>query len=160
MKIQIIHVNPDRSKDWIKMARSSLGLAKCGKMNEDILFEDLCYQCEQTAEKALKAFLIFKKGFYLKTHKLHVLIKELENINCTIPKDIKNAAISFSPYARRSMFPFKFPFIISPSVSVSLTDHIEKTRYPGEYLPLDEQAYKHALDKAEIIVSWVEQQIR
>jgi hypothetical protein len=58
------------------------------------------------------------------------------------------------------MFPFKFPFIISPSVSVSLTDHIEKTRYPGEYLPLDEQAYKHALDKAEIIVSWVEQQIR
>jgi hypothetical protein len=43
--------------------------------------------------------------------------------------------------------------------TLSLSENAVDTRYPGEYQPLDEKGYRNALEKAEIIVLWVEQQI-
>jgi HEPN domain-containing protein len=43
---------------WLKRAKSNLQIAKAGKVFDDILYEDLCFDCEQSAEKALKALLV------------------------------------------------------------------------------------------------------
>ena len=43
---------PDNPVEWLLRARSSLSLA-CVK-TEGVLYEDLCYQVQQAAEKALK----------------------------------------------------------------------------------------------------------
>ena len=44
--------------EWINRARSSLKIAK--ELNhEGIYLEDLCFQAQQAAEKALKAVMIF-----------------------------------------------------------------------------------------------------
>jgi HEPN domain-containing protein len=43
--------------EWLKRARSSLGLAKSSG-DESVYYEDLCFQAQQAVEKALKALLI------------------------------------------------------------------------------------------------------
>jgi len=42
----------------LKRAKSNLKIAKAGKVFKDILYEDLCFDCEQAVEKALKAVLV------------------------------------------------------------------------------------------------------
>jgi len=51
--------SPDNPAEWLHRARSSLALAR--QKTTDVLYEDLCYQAQQAAEKALKAVLVFGK---------------------------------------------------------------------------------------------------
>ena len=44
--------------EWLRRAKSNLERAKAGRICEDILYEDLCFACQQAVEKALKALLI------------------------------------------------------------------------------------------------------
>jgi len=44
--------------EWLMRARSILERARVGRISEEIVYEDLCFDCQQTAEKALKALLI------------------------------------------------------------------------------------------------------
>jgi len=155
--MKFIKENPERANDWMTRAKDNLDLARHGEVNDNIRYELLCYHCQQAGEISLKALMISKQGKYCKTHSLAALIKSLEEFNILIPDDIKDAALSVTGYGI-PFFPFKFPFRLAPSVS--LTDHAEKTRYPGNYLPLDEKVYKNALIKSDAIVTWVEQQIR
>ncbi|KPQ44009.1 MAG: hypothetical protein MPEBLZ_01410 [Candidatus Methanoperedens nitroreducens] len=39
--------NVAKAKVWLKRAKSNLQIARAGKVFEDILFEDLCFDCEQ-----------------------------------------------------------------------------------------------------------------
>lgn len=43
---------------WLIRARSNLERARAGKISEEILFEDLCFDCQQAVEKSLKAWVI------------------------------------------------------------------------------------------------------
>ena len=149
---------------WLLRAKSNLELAKCGKMSENILYEDLCNQCSQAAEKALKALLVLKFGTQGYTPPkgsqgldFITLINELESRNIAIPEDIKKAAICEYSYGGFK-FPFKFRFRVGSRSSFK--DNAVNTRYPGNYQPFDERGYKNALEKAEIIVGWVEQQFK
>ena len=45
-------------KDWLKRARSNLAVAAAGKTSEEVLYEDLCFYCQQSVEKSIKALLI------------------------------------------------------------------------------------------------------
>ena len=44
--------------NWLKRARSNLERAKMGKVTQEILYEDLCFDAQQAVEKSLKAILI------------------------------------------------------------------------------------------------------
>ena len=44
-------------RDWLSRAKASLALAR-GRELEGVLLEDLCYQAQQSAEKALKTLFI------------------------------------------------------------------------------------------------------
>jgi HEPN domain-containing protein len=50
--------NREIIKDWLIHAESNLYRARIGRSSDKILYEDLCYDCQQAAEKSLKSLLI------------------------------------------------------------------------------------------------------
>ncbi len=124
--------NRSFAETWLVRARSNLARARQGKSTPDIVYEDLCFDCEQAAEKALKGLLILKGIIPPQTHSLSILVETLEKQDCSVPDDVKTA--------------------------VSLTHYAVSTRYPGSYEPVKEREYQKALKGAETVFSWVEQQ--
>jgi hypothetical protein len=45
-------------KQWRIRALSNLDRARAGKIQNTILYEDLCFDCQQAVEKSLKALLV------------------------------------------------------------------------------------------------------
>lgn len=60
--------DPAAPHAWMKRAYSNLSLAK--KVHgKDVMLEDLCFNAQQAAEKALKAVCLFQKLDFPKTSK-------------------------------------------------------------------------------------------
>jgi HEPN domain-containing protein len=72
---------------WLKKACSNLTIAKHKFINDDIFLDDLCYNCNQAAERVLKGFLIFLNKKPPRTNDILVLAQEL-SIYITIPENI------------------------------------------------------------------------
>ena len=119
---------PDDYKSWLDRAKSSLAISK-NKSDENIFYEDLCFQAQQAVEKALKGLLVFYNIEPERTHDLVSLIKELSKY-ISIPEEINETAI--------------------------LNDYAVQTRYPGDYTPIEEEEYKNAIKIAENCVNWIE----
>jgi HEPN domain-containing protein len=117
---------------WMDRAKSSLVISKT-RYDENVFYEDLCFQAQQAVEKALKALLIFYKVDPEKTHNLVALIKELSKY-ITIPEEINETAI--------------------------LNDYAVQTRYPGGYTPIEEEEYNNAIIIAEKCIKWIEKKIK
>jgi HEPN domain-containing protein len=117
---------------WLDRAKSSLAISK-NKANEDVFYEDLCFQAQQAVEKALKGLLIFYSVDPEKTHNLVSLIKELSKY-CDLPEEVNETAI--------------------------LNDYAVQTRYPGDYTPIEEEEYNNAVTIAGKCVKWVEKKIK
>lgn len=124
--------NRSLADTWLIRARSNIARARQGKSAPDIMYEDLCFDCEQAAEKALKGLLIIKGIVPPQTHSLAHLIEAIEKHDVSVPEDVKTA--------------------------ISLTHYAVSTRYPGSYEPVKEREYQKALRGAETVFSWVEQQ--
>jgi HEPN domain-containing protein len=153
------------AEKWLARAKSNICIAKIGKVNEDIVYEDLGNNCQAAGEKSLKALLVlqhkkpnYKPPYGKKGHDLKYLIKTLEKHKIVVPEDVKIAATSLLFFEGGFSFPLKFP--VTFGFAVSLTDYAVDRRYPGSYKPLDEEGYKIALARAEKIVAWVEKQIQ
>jgi HEPN domain-containing protein len=98
-----------------------------------VLWEDLCFDVQQAAEKALKALLCFKKISFRPVHDIGELIETLSSAGFQIPKQVRKAS--------------------------ELTAYAVQTRYPGEYEKVTEEEFVEALTTATIVVEWVETQI-
>ncbi|MCX9026349.1 MAG: HEPN domain-containing protein [Candidatus Methanoperedens sp.] len=121
--------NESLARIWLKRAKSNLQIAKAGKVFEDILYEDLCFDCEQAVEKALKALLVSSDVSFPRTHSISHLIELIEEQNIKVPDEIMD--------------------------SISLTAYAVSTRYPGDFEPVDEQEYQEALETAKKVFDWV-----
>jgi HEPN domain-containing protein len=83
-------------EEWLARAKSCLALAGLSA-NGDIRAEDLCFQAQQAAEKALKALLI-KSGVSIpRTHDLVFLVQDVAQYY-RIPENIKNI-VELNDYA-------------------------------------------------------------
>ncbi|MBT6046626.1 MAG: HEPN domain-containing protein [Candidatus Scalindua sp.] len=85
--------NLDKALEWLKRAKSNLARAKVGKVSEDILYEDLCFDAQQAAEKAFKTICIINDIRFKKAHDISYLIYLLENGNITVPEELQKAKI-------------------------------------------------------------------
>jgi HEPN domain-containing protein len=65
--------SPEDHREWLNRARSSLLQAKIEQPG--IYLEDLCYDAQQAAEKALKAVFIQRGIRFLYTHNLARLME-------------------------------------------------------------------------------------
>jgi HEPN domain-containing protein len=104
--------------------------ARAGKAAAEVLYEDLCYDAQQAAEKALKALCILHEIVFSRTHDIAYLMDLLAKGSVPIPEDVFKARI--------------------------LTGYAVETRYPGEYEPVNEGDYLNATALAERLVKWVE----
>jgi len=121
--------NNEFARDWLRRAKSNLERARVGKIQDEILYEDLCFDCQQSAEKALKALLISIDKEFPPTHSIARLLEIVSETKIEIPAEIHKA--------------------------IDLTDYAVKTRYPGESEPVTKEEYEEAVTIAETIYSWV-----
>jgi HEPN domain-containing protein len=121
-----------RYEEWIERAKSSLELAQA-KIIRYIYYEDLCYQSQQAAEKALKGLLIYYGIEPEFTHNIEILLKEIKKFT-DIPENIKEAA--------------------------QLTNYAIQTRYPGEYDEITKEEYEKSIIIAKDCLHWIENKIK
>ena len=96
---------PDIVKEWLRYAHNDLIVAK--HCLEDLYpkqTEIASYHCQQCAEKALKAFLLFHDKDPLKTHDLMVLCKLCEDIESTF-KNIAIQCAHLNPFGVAVRYP-------------------------------------------------------
>jgi len=124
---------PGSPQDWLARAKSDLALARA-PLPEGALYEDLCFHCQQAAEKAIKAVYQHKGWPFRYTHDLVELIAELKNRGLTISPQIEQAVL--------------------------LTTYAWENRYPGLGEPVTFKEYQKALHHAEKVVHWAEDIIR
>ena len=121
--------SPDDPREWLSRAKSNLAVAKFAANKPDILYEDLCFNCQQAAEKALKALLVFRKIYFPRTHD----IAELLTLVC---------GSGINP-----------PDVILESAK--LTGYSVASRYPGLDEPIRKDEFSEAFLIAEQVIEWV-----
>ena len=120
---------PDDPREWLNRARSNLALAK--NRIPDAYLEDLCFEAQQAAEKAIKALLISRNIEYPYVHDLARLLSMLEETGEAVPDTVRKAE-ELTPYA-----------LI--------------TRYPGPTRPVALEEYAATIEIAGAVVRWAEE---
>lgn len=121
---------PDDPREWLRRARSNLALAR--SRSHGVVLEDLCFEAQQAAEKAVKAVLMARGLDVPRTHDLSHLLGLLVEAGETLPPDVR--------------------------ASAELTPYAVATRYPG-LEPVTEDEYTRAIELAEAVVRWAEGRI-
>ena len=120
----------DDPREWMNRARSSLSMAK--NRVPQVYLEDLCFEAQQAAEKAVKALLIKRGIDFPYVHDLARLLSLLKEAGEAIPDAAGQAR--------------------------KLTRFATVTRYPMNQT-VTEQHYLEALAIAESVVQWAEERI-
>jgi HEPN domain-containing protein len=124
---------PDDPQEWLRRARSSLAKAREGHVIPEVSLEDLCFDAQQAAEKALKGLLIHLCCAFPYVHDLAELIARLDSAGVDVPEDVKDA--------------------------VGLTEFAVASRYPGMMEPVTWTEYQQAVALASGVVSWCQRLI-
>ena len=122
---------PDDPREWLNRARSNLTRAK-SKL-PGVYLEDLCFDAQQAAEKAIKAMMIRRNVEFPYVHDLGRLLLLFEEAGEPIPEVVRKAE--------------------------DLTRYALVTRYPGIARPVSEQEYAEAVEIAERVVQWAKEHL-
>jgi HEPN domain-containing protein len=116
---------------WLKRALNNLILAT--KVDRGILLEDNCFDCQQAAEKAIKAVCVAKQIVFPFTHDLSQLFAILQQHHVVVPVFIQRAVVlnSFAVHAR----------------------------YSDLSQPVTKKEYRQSLAHAKRVVSWAERKV-
>jgi len=93
--------DPTDPQAWLARAKGNLNLAEKGGRLKGVLLEDLCFNAQQAAEKALKAVCLAQGKDIPKTHSLIHLMDILEACGIEIPDKVRDADI-LTQYAVQS----------------------------------------------------------
>ena len=126
--------DPTGPQAWLSRARGNLTLAEKGGRLKGILFEDLCFNAQQAAEKALKAVCLANSLDFPRTHSLVHLMDILDKSGVDIPQNVRDADI--------------------------LTQYAVQSRYPGIVEDITRDEYREALNLAAQVVFWAEKIIK
>src|SRR6266404_1259056 len=80
---------PDDPREWINRAKSNLAHARA--ISPDVFLEDLCFDAQQAAEKAIKAVFIHRGEIFPYSHDLDRLLRLLEQNGLRIAKYVNEA---------------------------------------------------------------------
>ncbi len=121
--------DPDDPREWLNRARGSLERAAVRTPNSYL--EDLCFDAQQAAEKAIKAILLVLKVKFPYVHDLDKLLELVRKAGAEIPYEAQEAG-SLSAYAFFA-------------------------RYPGVARAVTEEQHRQALSMAESVLRWAEE---
>lgn len=119
---------PDDPEEWLNRARSNLVQARARQ--PEVYLEDLCFQAQQAAEKALKALLLRRMGTFPYVHDLRSLLDRLEAEGEDLSGRMREV--------------------------VRLNQYAVAARYPGVDEPVEPDEYEEAIRLAEYAVEWVQ----
>jgi HEPN domain-containing protein len=122
--------DPTNPMEWLRRARSNLARAKADRNLPEVLYEDLCFDAQQAAEKSIKAILVHRQVAFPKTHDIIDLLTLLQGSGMVVPEAIQQADL--------------------------LTGYAVETRYPGMSEEVTKEDYHEALGLAERVVRWAE----
>ena len=117
--------------EWLNRARSNLVRAR--QREAGVYLEDLCFDAQQAAEKAVKAVLVARRIDFPYVHDLAHLLSLLERTEAVVPEAVRQAE--------------------------DLTPYAVLTRYPSTATPLTERDYERAVKIAEAVVRWAGEQL-
>jgi HEPN domain-containing protein len=119
---------PNDPREWLVRARANLARAQAE--SPDFLLEDLCFDAQQAAEKAIKAVFIHRGERFPYIHEVRELLDLLEKNGVKVPKYVRDAD-ELSPFAATM-------------------------RYPGAVAPVTRRKYRRAVRLATAVVGWAE----
>jgi HEPN domain-containing protein len=125
--------DPTDPQAWLLHAKSNLNLAEKGGKLKGVLFEDLCFNAQQAAEKALKSVCLAKGLDFPKTHSIVHLVDILETSGVPVPETVRDTDV--------------------------LTQYAVQSRYPSWAEEVTKQEYQEALELAARVVFWAESAI-
>ncbi len=118
--------------EWMRRARSDLVLANMVE-NEKIAPEIIAFHAQQAVEKALKALLIQRQVEYPRTHIIGVLLTLCKDSGYVLGENLEEA--------------------------VHLSEFAVSARYPGEMSEVSRREAETAVELANWVFDWAEQQI-
>lgn len=121
---------PGSPMEWIEHAQSDLRLARLAAAEESIRREQACFHAQQTAEKSLKALLLFKQMEFPLTHDVEQLIEIALAGGLEVPDQVAEAGL--------------------------LTPYAVETRYPGHWGEVTGEDVEEALKSAHAVLEWAE----
>lgn len=77
--------------EWLRRARSNLARARQTPPTSEIMLEDLCFDAQQAAEKAIKAVLVARAVDFPKTHSIADLLTLLQQSGVEVPPNVREA---------------------------------------------------------------------
>ena len=122
---------PDDPREWIIRAKSNLALASSDIAGVDL--EDLCFDAQQCAEKAIKAVFVHRDEHFSLIHDLEALLRRLEGNGVKVPKYVWDAD--------------------------ELSRFAVLTRYPRLAEPVTRREYRRAIRIATAVLRWAERQV-
>ena len=115
-------------EDWLVYAESDLRMAQVARERKDIIPEQACFHAQQSAEKALKAVLLFKSIEFPLVHDLKTLVGLLQRNAISFPPEIQETGL--------------------------LTPYAAEARYPGHLEEITASDVDEAIRLAEAVVQW------
>ncbi|MDI6839857.1 MAG: HEPN domain-containing protein [bacterium] len=73
-------------KKWIKKAENDLKVARDEINTQEPATDTICFHCQQCIEKYLKAYLVFHRKIFRKTHDLSEIINLCKEIDIDFDK--------------------------------------------------------------------------
>ena|SRR5438309_250968 len=122
---------PDDPREWLYRARSNLARART--IIPEACLEDLCFDAQQAAEKAIKAVFIHRGARFPYIHDLDGLLDLLERSGLKIPRYVRESH-ELSPFA-------------------------VVTCYPGYAGPVKLRRYRRAVRIADAVFRWATRQV-
>ena len=122
---------PDDPREWLNRARSNIALA--GSRVRNAYLEDLCFEAQQAAEKAVKAVLIRRSIEFPYVHDLARLMSLLEEAGVALPESVREAE--------------------------ELTVYALIGRYPAPNRPVSPEEHARAVKLAHAVILWAEENV-
>ncbi|MDI6735325.1 MAG: HEPN domain-containing protein [bacterium] len=114
---------------WIKKADKDLLSAERELSFEDPVTETVCFHCQQTVEKYLKAFLVYHQIYFTKTHKIVDLVELCATVDSSFRDELEDAD--------------------------NLTDYAVEVRYPDVWLEPETEDAEESLEIAKKVKKFV-----
>lgn len=92
------------ARQWLAKADNDLLNADNNLKSESVPFDTVCFHCQQSAEKMLKAYMVANRQSYPITHNLLLLLEQILAIN---PKaeTLRDVLVLLTPYAVEIRYP-------------------------------------------------------
>lgn len=96
--------NNNLVKQWIYKANSDLGIAKLALDNQVKYTDAICFHCQQSVEKYLKAYLIARDIVFRRTHSISYLLDLIDDVE-EVSSDLYRKAEVLESYAVEIRYP-------------------------------------------------------